>query len=106
MQKFVMKLIKKYNIDIKNKRNIKIKECFSNLAYYQIIIDDDIQIDPMDKKVLKSVNYCGINKVVKRIFSVKKCPKKIIKFSAKIVLISSDRALVLRSLRNWLDHRF
>lgn len=74
MQKFVMKLIKKYNIDIKTERNIKIKECYSS-AYYQKIIDDELPLDPIEKNVLKSVNYCGINKIKERIFLIKKVPK-------------------------------
>lgn len=75
MQKFVMKLIKKYNIDIRKCKNIKIKDCFCNNTYYKKIIDDDLPCDPLEKEVLKSVNYCGINKIKERIFLIKKIPR-------------------------------
>jgi len=93
MQKFVMKLIKKYNINIKTEKNIKIKECYSN-AYYQKIIDENLQLDPIDRYILNSVNYCGINKIKERIFFIKKCPKQdnknITKFSFEILKEKND----------------
>jgi hypothetical protein len=83
MQKFVMKLIKKYKINTKTYKNIKIKECFCNNAYYTKIIDDSLPFDPLEKEVLKSVNYCGINKINERIFIIKKIPKFINKNTIK-----------------------
>jgi hypothetical protein len=74
MQKFVMKLIKKYNINPKTKKNIIIKHSFSN-AFYKKIIDENLPIDPIDKLILRSVNYCGINKIKEKIFLIKKSPK-------------------------------
>jgi hypothetical protein len=91
-----MKLIKKYNINIKTEQNIIIKDSFSN-AYYKKIIDENLPIDPMDKHILKSSNYCGMNKIKERIFLIKKSPKikkeNANNFSLDILMKNEDEIL-------------